>query len=78
MPTTAARLNHFTESVIREMTRVAIEAEAINLSQGFPDFEPPAALVQAAHAALDGDYHQYATTWGAQSFREALAVKQTR
>jgi aminotransferase len=79
MPAIARRLTHFTESVIREMTRIADEAGAINLSQGFPDFQPPAALVQAAKAALDsGKHHQYATTWGAPDFRAALARKQTR
>lgn len=78
MPDIARRLNHFTESVIREMTRVANEHGAINLSQGFPDFEPPAELVRFAKQALDGDYHQYATTWGAPDFRTALAAKQTR
>jgi aminotransferase len=79
MPAIARRLARFTESVIREMTRIADEAGAINLSQGFPDFQPPAALVQAAKAALDsGKHHQYATTWGAPDFRAALARKQTR
>ncbi|MDX1600098.1 MAG: aminotransferase class I/II-fold pyridoxal phosphate-dependent enzyme [Anaerolineales bacterium] len=78
MPKTAARLKSFTESVIREMTRVANEHDAINLSQGFPDFDPPAELVQAAHDALDGDNHQYAVTWGAPEFRRALAQKQRR
>lgn len=76
MAKTASRLEGFTESVIREMTRVANEHGAINLSQGFPDFPPPAELVQAAHKALEGDFHQYAVTWGAPAFREALARKQ--
>lgn len=78
MPAIASRLSHFTESVIREMTRVSNEHGAINLSQGFPDFDPPEAIVRAARQALDGDYHQYATTWGAPDFRTALAAKQTR
>jgi aminotransferase len=78
MPTTANRLSHFTESVIREMTRVANEYGAINLSQGYPDFDPPAELLAAARHALDGDYHQYAITWGAPAFRQALARKQRR
>ncbi len=78
MSETAQRLEGFTESVIREMTRVADEHGAINLSQGFPDFSPPPELVQAAHRALDGDYHQYAVTWGAPAFRQALARKQRR
>jgi aspartate/methionine/tyrosine aminotransferase len=75
---TAQRLSRFTESVIREMTRVANRYGAINLSQGFPDFDPPQELVQAAERALKGDYHQYAVTWGQPEFREALAAKQSR
>ena len=78
MPKTASHLDRFTESVIREMTRVANQHGAINLSQGFPDFDPPSELVAAAKQALDEGYHQYATTWGAASFREALAGKQSR
>ncbi len=78
MPSIASRLRFFTESVIREMTRVADECGAINLSQGFPDFDPPDALVRAAQEALEGNYHQYATTWGAPDFRTALALKQSR
>ena len=76
MPTISKRLNHFTESVIREMTRVANKYDAINLSQGFPDFEPPAELIQAAKRALDNGFNQYAITWGSPRFREALAAKQ--
>jgi len=78
MPQVANHLSGFTESVIRMMTRLSQEAGAVNLAQGFPDFEPPAELVAAAHRALDGDYHQYAITWGAKNFREALARKITR
>ncbi len=78
MPQTAKHLNLFTESVIREMTRVANEHGAINLSQGFPDFSPPAELVKAAEHAIQGDHHQYAVTWGAPRFRQALAHKQSR
>jgi aspartate/methionine/tyrosine aminotransferase len=78
MPQIANRLDNFTESVIREMTRVANQYGSINLSQGFPDFAPPAELVEAAKKALDGEYHQYAITWGAPAFREALARKQSR
>jgi aminotransferase len=78
MPIIADRLDSFTESVIREMTRVANKYGAINLSQGFPDFDPPAELVSAAKRALDDDYHQYAITWGAPPFRQALARKQAR
>lgn len=76
MPSTADRLDFFTESVIREMTRVANEHGALNLSQGFPDFDPPVELVNAAKKALDDGYHQYAITWGAENFRKALAKKQ--
>ena len=78
MPNTAVRLNNFTESVIREMTRVADAHRAINLAQGFPDFDPPEELVAAAKEALSGDYHQYSLTWGAPAFRQALAKKQSR
>lgn len=78
MPRIADRLSGFTESVIREMTRVANAQGAINLSQGFPDFDPPAELVKVAKEALAGDYHQYAITWGAPQFREALAKKQSK
>jgi L-glutamine---4-(methylsulfanyl)-2-oxobutanoate aminotransferase len=75
MPTTASRLNGFTESVIRGMTRLAQQHGAINLSQGFPDFEPPEALLQALEVATRGPHHQYAVTWGAPRFRQALARK---
>ena len=78
MPSVAAVLDTFTESVIREMTRVSNEYRAINLSQGFPDFDPPPELLGAAHRALDGNFHQYAITWGAPRFRQALAEKQRR
>jgi aminotransferase len=78
MPETAQRLNKFTESVIREMTRIADQYGAINLSQGFPDFDPPEALVAAAHRALDEGFHQYSVTWGSPRFRRALARKLTR
>ena len=78
MPQIAARLDSFTESVIREMTRIADAHGAINLAQGFPDFDPPEELVAAAKEALSGEYHQYSVTWGAPSFRQALAKKQSR
>lgn len=78
MPETSARTDIFGESVIRRMTRIAIAHGAINLSQGFPDFDPPPELTQAlAEAAATGP-HQYAVTWGAANFREALAEKQAR
>jgi aminotransferase len=77
MPETAERLNLLTESVIRKMTRVAQKYNAINLSQGFPDIDPPQEVLDAAHLAIDGPYHQYAITWGAPNFRQALAKKQS-
>jgi aspartate/methionine/tyrosine aminotransferase len=78
MPPTAQRLQGFTESVIRGMSRLAHRHGAINLAQGFPDFDPPAPLVEALERAARGPFHQYAVTWGAQRFREALARKITR
>lgn len=67
---------NFTDSVIRRMTRVANQYDAINLSQGYPDFEPPKEITdRLAQVAASGP-HQYALTWGAQNFREALARKQ--
>ncbi|MDP9271254.1 MAG: aminotransferase class I/II-fold pyridoxal phosphate-dependent enzyme [Chloroflexota bacterium] len=68
----------FTESVIREMTRLAMANEAINLAQGFPDFACPPELKEAAKAAIDANINQYAITWGARDFREAIAAKTTR
>ena len=65
----------FTESVIREMTRLAIEHDAINLSQGFPDFPAPMELKEAARQAIADDINQYPITWGAEPFREAIAAK---
>lgn len=76
MPATAQRLAGFTESVIREMTRVAHKHGAINLSQGFPDADPPPEVLAAGKRAMDEGPHQYAVTWGAPRFREALAKKQ--
>ena len=76
MPETARRLNNFTESVIREMTRIAHQYDAINLSQGFPDDDPPEEVLNAAVRAIRGGFHQYAITWGAPGFRSALAEKQ--
>ena len=78
MPQTSGRLSHFTESVIRRMTRVANQFGAVNLSQGFPDFDPPPALLLAAERAAREGPHQYAVTWGAANFRAALALKQSR
>ncbi len=78
MPTTSQRTSLFNESVIRRMTRVANAYGAINLSQGFPDFDPPEALLKAAERAARNGPHQYAVTWGAPGFRAALARKQSR
>ena len=75
---TARRTHGFTESVIREMTRVAAEHNAINLAQGFPDFEAPDVLKEAACAAIRGDVNQYAVTWGTPRLRRALAGKYQR
>ena len=73
------RTAQFTDSVIRRMTRISARYGAINLSQGFPDFEPPkAALDRLAQAAYDPAYQQYSVTWGAQPIRSALAAKQSR
>ena len=78
MPRIGERTQHFTESVIRRMTRVANSAGAINLSQGFPDFDPPPGLMRAGGRAGKRGPHQYAVTWGAPAFREALARTQGR
>jgi aspartate/methionine/tyrosine aminotransferase len=69
----ARRTESFTESVIREMTRVAREAGALNLAQGFPDFPAPQAMKEAAVEAIRGDVNQYAVTWGAPGLRDAVA-----
>ena len=69
------RVQGFTESVIREMTRVVMEYGGVNLAQGMPNWAPPAEVIAAAHAAIDGDFHQYAVTWGAPSLRGAIADK---
>ena len=78
MPKTSQRTRRFGESVIRGMTRLANECGAINLSQGFPDFDPPEAVLKAAEQAARQGPHQYAVTWGAPNFRSALARKQSR
>ena len=78
MPSTASRLQVFSESVIRGMTRLANQHGAINLAQGFPDFDPPEELLKALERATRGPFHQYSVTWGAPRFREALARKITR
>ena len=72
------RVESFTDSVIRRMTRISDEYDAINLSQGFPDFDPPKELMEAlARAAYQGP-HQYSITFGAKNFRDALAKKQEK
>lgn len=75
MPKPARRLEVFTESVIRQMTRLANQHGAVNLAQGFPDFDPPPELIDALAVAIRGHHHQYAVTWGAPNFRKALARK---
>ena len=74
----AHRIEKFTESVIREMTRLAMQHGAINLAQGFPDFPAPAEIKEAAKAAIDADINQYAITWGSKTFRKAIADKYRR
>ena len=76
--TISERASGLVESVIREMTRLALQHGAVNLSQGFPDFPAPAELKQAAKRAIDADINQYAITWGAKNFRDALACKASR
>ena len=78
MPTLSDRTATFTDSVIRRMTRISAQYGAINLSQGFPDFEPPAEILARLAEVAHEDFHQYSITWGAQNFREALAEKQGR
>ena len=69
------RTLNFTESVIREMTRLAGHYGAVNLAQGYPDFPAPEVLKRAAHTAIDADINQYSITWGAKPFRDAIAAK---
>ncbi|MDR0523182.1 MAG: aminotransferase class I/II-fold pyridoxal phosphate-dependent enzyme [Candidatus Methanoplasma sp.] len=78
MRSLSARTGSFTDSVIRRMTRVSQQFGAVNLSQGFPDFDPPKEILdRLAEVAREGP-HQYSVTWGAANFREALAAKQSR
>ena len=74
----SSRTADFTDSVIRRMTRISNQYGAVNLSQGFPDFEPPKAILDRLSQVPYEDYHQYSITWGAQNLREALAEKQTK
>src|SRR6266480_4715814 len=71
--TGSKKATQFTESVIREMTRLNELHGGVNLSQGFPDFPAPAAVKDAACAAINADINQYAVTWGARPLREAIA-----
>ena len=72
------RAETFTDSVIRRMTRIANQYNAINLSQGFPDFDPPKEILNRLEQVAHEDFNQYAITWGAQNFRDALAKKQSK
>ncbi|WMI80049.1 pyridoxal phosphate-dependent aminotransferase [Anaerotignum sp. MB30-C6] len=78
MPKLSKRTETFTDSVIRRMTRISMKYNAVNLSQGFPDFDPPKEILTRLSQVSNEDFHQYSITWGAQNFREALAVKQSR
>ena len=71
------RTASFTDSVIRRMTRISNQYGAVNLSQGFPDFDPPEEILNRLTEVAHEDFHQYSITWGAQNFREALAAKQS-
>jgi aminotransferase len=77
-PELSEKTAQFTESVIREMTRLAIQYKAVNLSQGFPDFPAPIEIKRAAQEAIAADINQYAITWGAKSLRSAIAEKFSR
>lgn len=76
MPALSRRVQTFTDSVIRRMTRISNQYGAINLSQGFPDFDPPREMLDALAKAAYAGPHQYSITFGAENFRQALAVKQ--
>ncbi|SIR17144.1 pyridoxal phosphate-dependent aminotransferase [Halanaerobium kushneri] len=78
MPELNKKINNFSDSVIRRMTRIANKYDAINLSQGFPDFDPPVELKESLREVAAGSMHQYAVTWGAPNFRKALAEKQSK
>jgi aminotransferase len=78
MPRISARAGTFGESVIRDMTRLALAHDAVNLAQGFPDFACPPELKEAACQAIQDDINQYAITWGATPFRQAIAAKTER
>ncbi len=78
MPKLSNRVGTFTDSVIRRMTRISDEYDAINLSQGFPDFDPPQEILDALKEVASKGPHQYSVTFGADNFREALARKQSK
>ncbi|MDQ6796120.1 MAG: aminotransferase class I/II-fold pyridoxal phosphate-dependent enzyme [Chloroflexota bacterium] len=78
MPRISHKTEQFTESVIREMNRLAVSAGAVSLAQGFPDFACPPELKEAAAAAVHADFNQYAITWGAKPLRDAIAAKTAR
>ena len=78
MQNLSERTAGFTDSVIRRMTRVSMQYGAVNLSQGFPDFDPPKEILDRLAQVAHEDFHQYSITWGAQNLREALADKQSR
>lgn len=78
MKALSKRTKTFTDSVIRRMTRIANQYDAINLSQGFPDFDPPKEILSRLEQVAHEDFNQYAITWGAQNFRDALAKKQSK
>ncbi len=75
---TSARTQHFPESIIREMTRIALDVGAINLSQGYPDFAAPQAIKDAAAQAIQDDWNQYSVTWGLKPLRDAIAAHYRR
>jgi aspartate/methionine/tyrosine aminotransferase len=74
----SSRAQSFTESVIRGMTRLAQQHDAVNLAQGLPDFAAPEEIKQAAQQAVAADINQYAITWGSPSLRRAIAAKTSR
>ena len=78
MKALSKRTKTFTDSVIRRMTRIANQYDAINLSQGFPDFDPPKEILNRLEQVAHEDFNQYAITWGAQNCRDALAKKQSK
>ena len=78
MQSLSERTANFTDSVIRRMTRISLKYGAVNLSQGFPDFDPPKEILDRLAEVAHEDFNQYSITWGAQNFRQALAEKQSR